>query len=104
VSSEFCRNVGTAVLMDFGPMIEERSDITYFVYDEANRCTNSYALIAEVPAAGTNTALIGHAGFTGTCPVLGALAWSEAAIFKPDGIGGQTLVARLLWNEWSALP
>jgi phosphohistidine phosphatase SixA len=102
VSSEFCRNFQTAELMDFGPSIELRPEITFFVHDEANRCTNSYALIAETPAAGTNTALIGHAGFS--CPVLEGLAWSEAAIFKPDGVGGSTLVARVLWNGWAALP
>lgn len=102
VSSEFCRNVHTAELMDFGPTIEQRPDITFFVYDEANRCTHAYDLIEETPAPGTNTAIIGHAGFT--CPVLEALAWSEAAIFKPDGVGGSTLVDRVLWNGWPAVP
>lgn len=103
VSSEFCRNVETAQIMALGPAIEQRADITFFVYDDANRCASSMALIAQVPAAGTNTAIIGHAGFTGGCPVLGELAWSEAAIFKPDGEGGSTLIDRLLWYEWPTL-
>jgi hypothetical protein len=100
-SSEFCRNVTTAELMDLGPTVELRQDITYFVYDEAGRCAASYALIEELPAAGTNTAIVGHAGFSPTCPVLGALAWGEAAIFKPDGAGGETLVARVLADDWA---
>lgn len=104
LSSEYCRCFGTAELMDFGPAIEQRSEITYAVYDEDNRCANSMALIAEVPSAGTNTAIIGHAGFGNTCPILSELAWSEAAIFKPDGQGGSTLIARVLWDDWRSLP
>jgi phosphohistidine phosphatase SixA len=102
LSSEFCRNVNTAVLMDFGPAIEQRPDITFFVYDEAGRCDASYALLAETPAVGTNTAVIGHAGFT--CPILETLAWGEVAIFKPDGAGGSTFVTRVVWDAWDDLP
>lgn len=103
VSSEFCRNVTTAQLMDFGPTIELAQGITFFVYDEANRCTASYDLIHTVPTAGTNTAVIGHAGFTGACPVLSQLAWSEAAIFKPDGLGDATFVTRVPVTGWAGL-
>lgn len=101
ISSEFCRNFTTAELMDFGPMIELRQDITYFVYDEANRCNASYDLIDEAPAAGTNTAIIGHAGFSPSCPILGALAWGEAAIFKPAP-GGAVFVAQVKADDWAA--
>jgi len=102
VSSEFCRNVGTAELMAFGPPIEQAPGITFFAYDEANRCASTQALLAEPPAPGGNTALIGHAGFT--CPVLDQLTWSEAAIYRPDGAGGADLVARVLWDGWDASP
>ena len=88
VSSEFCRDVTTAELMEFGPPIEQSPALTYFVYDEANRCADSYALIDQAPAQGTNTALIGHAGFEPPCPVLSELAAGEAAVFKSDGMGG----------------
>ncbi len=101
ISSEFCRNFTTAELMDFGPAIELRQDVTFFVYEEAMRCLESYALIAEVPTAGGNTAIIGHAGFT--CTVLGELAWGEVAIFKPDGAGGNLLVARIHSDGWAGL-
>ena len=101
-TSEFCRNVTTAQLMDFGPAIEQRQDITFFVYDEAQRCANSFALLAVAPPPGTNAAIIGHAGFT--CDVLGTLAWSEVAIYKPDGVGGSEFVTRVLWNAWPTTP
>jgi phosphohistidine phosphatase SixA len=101
ISSEFCRNFETAALMDLGPVVEESPLVTFFVYDEANRCADSYALLAVEPAAGKNTALIGHSG--NVCAVLASLAWAEAAIFKPDGIGGTTLVTRVLWSAWAGL-
>ena len=103
VSSEFCRNVTTAELMDLGPPIEQSPALTYFVYDEANRCADSYALIAQTPAAGSNTALIGHGDFTPPCTVLSTLDFAEAAIFKPDGSGGSVFVTRLTAAEWDAL-
>lgn len=103
VSSEFCRCIQTAESMNFGPTIETNSGITYWVYDEANRCALSYALLAEVPAAGTNTVVIGHAGFSPSCPTLSNLAWSECAVFKADGQGGSTLIGRLTWDAWGPL-
>jgi hypothetical protein len=104
ITSEFCRNVETATLMALGPVPEESPAITYFVYDEGNRCASANALLAEPPAPGTNTALIGHAGFAASCPVLGELAWGEGAVFKPDGAGGSMLVTRVSWDGWSGLP
>ncbi len=106
LSSEFCRCLKTAELMQVVPtaMIEQRADITLSVYDEANRCANSTALLAEEPPTGANTGLVSHAGFTGNCPTLGALVWGEAAIYKPNGAGGSTLIQRVLWSEWATLP
>lgn len=58
-------------------------------------------LLATPPAAGTNTILLTHglvvrdaAGFE--------MAAAEAAIFRPDGRGGTTLVARVLPDGWVA--
>jgi phosphohistidine phosphatase SixA len=104
LSSEFCRNFTTAELMDFAPPIELRREVTYFVYGEAGRCAASFALIGEVPAPGSNTAIIGHAGFPPGCELLNSLAWSEAAVFKPDGTGAALLVARVRAAEWESLP
>jgi hypothetical protein len=88
--------------MAFGPPIEQEPDLTYFVYDEANRCADSMAMLAEPPAAGTNTAHISHAGLA--CPILDQLAWGEAAIFKPDGAGGTIFIARVLASQWLTVP
>lgn len=103
LSSEFCRNFTTAELMNLGPAIEQIPEITYFVYDEANRCANSQMLVAQAPAPGTNTAVIGHAGFPGFCPILGELAWAEAAVFKPDQVGGTMFIARVPAADWATL-
>ena len=88
--------------MAFGPPIEQEPDLTYFVYDEANRCADSMAMLAEPPAAGTNTAHISHAGLA--CPIFDQLAWGEAAIFKPDGAGGTIFIARVLASQWLTVP
>jgi phosphohistidine phosphatase SixA len=106
LSSEFCRCLKTAELMQIVPtaMIEQRPEITFSVYDEANRCADSMALLAEEPADGVNTGLVSHAGFTGSCPTLGEIAWGEAAIYKPNGAGGSTFIQRVLWSEWATLP
>ena len=103
ISSEFCRNVTTAQLMSFGVPIEQRSDVTFLVYDEASRCDASDALLSEVPAAGTNTGIVGHGFLTGNCAVLDVLAFGEAAIFKPDHDGGTLFIARLRDGDWAAL-
>ena len=102
LSSEYCRCVTTAELMDFGPTIELDPGITYWVYDEANRCTHCLDHLATVPAAGSNTAIIGHAGFT--CQMLGGLAWSECAIFKPRTGAAPQFVARVVASAWETLP
>src|SRR5207253_2378243 len=50
-----------------------------------------------------NTALIGHANFAGPCGVLSSLSAAEAAIFKPNGAGGNVFVTRVTADEWNAL-
>ena len=104
LSSEYCRALTTAQLMNVVPAanIEQNKEITYWVYDEANRCTNTMALLAVEPPADANTGMISHAG--NVCLTLDSLAWSEAAIYKPNGMGGSTFIARVKWNEWDALP
>lgn len=126
LSSEFCRNVQTAQGLDLGPVIEQRTELTYYVYDEPSRCADTHALLNQPPAAGTNTAVVGHAGFT--CPTLDALAWAEAAVYKPQPASSRTcaadggascaadeacvsglcvkplLIDRVLYGGWSTLP
>jgi phosphohistidine phosphatase SixA len=97
LSSEFCRGVETAQLMNLGAPTETKQELTYFVYDEANRCAKTFALLAEVPAKGTNTALVGQSG--NVCPPLSELAWSQAAVYKAAPT--PVLVATVLANGWS---
>jgi phosphohistidine phosphatase SixA len=101
VASEFCRTRTTAELMDLGPTIETNQGITFFVYDEPNRCASANILLAEPPATG-NTVVVGHAGFT--CDVLGQLNMGEGAIFKPVSGGPTVFIARVLPDDWATLP
>jgi hypothetical protein len=59
-------------------------------------------MLGEEPMPGTNTALIGHAG--NVCSPLSELAWTEAAIYKPDGMGGTIFIDRVTENAWLGLP
>ena len=61
---------------------ESLSDITYYVYEESLRCPKTMALLNVTPAAGTNLGMVSHAGFF--CNTVDSLAWSEAAIYKPQ--------------------
>lgn len=103
ISSEFCRCFTTAELADLGPAIELSQELTYYVYDQANRCSLTYALLGQSPLPGKNTALFSHVGFSGGCPSIGDLVQGECAIFKPDGTGAATYVTRVTWNAWSSL-
>jgi phosphohistidine phosphatase SixA len=58
-------------------------------------------LVATAPAAGTNTVLITH--FPNVKAALGIqIGFGDAAIVKPDGHGGVTVVARIAAKEWAA--
>jgi phosphohistidine phosphatase SixA len=58
-------------------------------------------MIAAAPAAGTNTVLITH--FPNVKAALGVqIGFGDAAILKPDGHGGVTVVARITAKEWAS--
>jgi phosphohistidine phosphatase SixA len=58
-------------------------------------------LIAAAPEAGTNTVLITH--FPNVKAMLGVqIGFGDAAIVKPDGQGGVTVVARITAKEWAS--
>jgi phosphohistidine phosphatase SixA len=58
-------------------------------------------LISTAPSAGTNTVLITH--FPNVKAALGVqIGFGDAAILKPDGHGGVTVVARITAKEWAA--
>jgi hypothetical protein len=103
VTSEFCRCIQTADHMDLGPAVQEVPGITFFVYDEANRCAHCYERIRTLPLPGTNTGIIGHAGFN-DCPVVMELGMGAAAIFHPDGQGEAEWIVSVPWDGWDDLP
>jgi phosphohistidine phosphatase SixA len=58
-------------------------------------------MIATAPAPGTNTVLITH--FPNVKATLGVqIGFGDAAILKPDGHGGVTVVARITAKEWAS--
>ncbi len=87
-SSEFCRCKTTADLFAIPnvPVVLNK-DITYYVYDEANRYTKQLALMGAQPQDNSNTILVGHAGFASTPDpsILNNLNWGDAAVFKLNG-------------------
>ncbi len=88
LTSEYCRAFTTAQQLNFGPTLEYNTDITYYVYEESLRCPKTMALLNVTPAAGTNLGMVSHAGFF--CNTVDSLAWSEAAIYKPQAPSTQT--------------
>jgi phosphohistidine phosphatase SixA len=61
--------------------------------------------VSQAPKAGTDTLIITHApNIREAFPTEGAdLAEGEALIFRPDGHGGASLVARVKIQDWSRL-
>ena len=101
LSSEYCRSVETAAHMALGPPTETFKDITFYVYfPEIDACVAFPKLLAVVPSAGSNTAIVAHT-FAGCTD---GIASAEAWIYRPDGKGGSTLIAKVKANEWAGLP
>ena len=60
------------------------------------------ALVAALPAAGTNTILVTH--FPNIKAALGVqVDYGDGVIVRPDGQGAAHLVARIFANDWPAL-
>lgn len=104
LSSEYCRAVRTAEGLQLGPVIEQLPQLTYFVYDEANRCRDTSSLLNARPGAGANTVLVGHGLYPATCPVLGSIGPAEALVYKPQLGAPPLFLTRLAPSQWGALP
>jgi len=104
ISSEFCRAVRTAEGFQFTPPVEQVTSLTWFVYDEPNRCRDASALLNGAPAVGTNVAHVGHATYPAACPVLASLEPAEAAIYKPSLGAPPRFIARVSASQWVGLP
>ncbi|MEZ4905449.1 MAG: hypothetical protein R2822_28635 [Spirosomataceae bacterium] len=106
LSSEYCRCYTTADLMNTGVATQQLKDITYYVYDEANRYANTIKAASNQPVDNQNTVLVIHGGFSGALPnpaPLNALNWSDAAVFQL--VAGQTAkyITTIRANEWIEL-
>ena len=107
ISSRFARAVQTARLIG-GKDPEPTPDVTegglVVTPNENNRRAQALRAIATVPpAAGTNTLVVTHKP-----NILDAFGkdWfeikeGEASIFKPDGKGAYTLIARVPIDQWA---
>jgi len=104
ISSPFCRTRDTADLA-FG-----HGDTNAGLGEKAmkNPATSAEAaaalrpLVAAPVPTGTNTIVVTH-GFNIKSIVGADFVEGEAAIFRPDGKGGFTLIARLLPPDWAKL-
>ena len=108
-TSLFQRAVDTGTLLGFGTVsstVDLAEGGLVVSPNENNRRANSLrALAGTPPAAGTNIILVTHKP-----NIIDALGkdWfdvreGEASIFKPDGKGSYTLVARVQAAEWAKL-
>jgi phosphohistidine phosphatase SixA len=106
ISSEYCRCRETAQHMNLGPVIETSSQVTFFVYPQIEPCAAIRSQLATKPAAGSNTAIVAHVH--PQCIMETGLDLTlengQAAIYKPDGMGGTALIAKVRYNDWTALP
>jgi hypothetical protein len=99
-SSEYCRAAETASRIAPSPPAETLKEITFYVYPELDPCKGLAALVATPPRAGTNVAVVAHVFLGCTDGIASAEGW----IYRPDGRGGSTLVAKVKASEWSSLP
>lgn len=104
LSSEFCRAVRTAEGFQLGPQVEQLTALTYFVYDEPNRCRDAISMLNAPMALGTNVVHVGHAQYPAACPVLDSLEPAEAAIYKPSLGAPARFIARVTPLQWGLLP
>jgi broad specificity phosphatase PhoE len=106
LASPYCRTLRTAQLMALGP-VETTTDImntrvaTYFggVAAVAERARHR---LSTPPKAGTNTVLVAHGNVlrAATDEYTGE---AGAVIFRPDGNGRYSVVARVTPQEWQQL-
>lgn len=111
LSSEYCRTVETAELMNIGPVqTTDRLNgarswaLSTEETEREQLVAATRQLLATSPGSGVNTVLISHThNFENPAhPVLDEIAEGEAAIFQPDRNGAFTLVARISPEQWTA--
>src|SRR5205085_430984 len=109
VTSQFNRAVETGTLLGFGA-VTSTADITegglvVSPNENSRRATAMKKLAATMPSTGNNVVLISHK--PNITDAFGKdwfdLREGEASIFRPDGNGGTTFIARVQAAEWAKL-
>lgn len=102
-ASPYCRAEDTAALA-FGHYVTNAGLGEKAIKSEATSAEAAAVLrpLAAAPVAGTNSVFVTH-GFNIKSIVGDDFVEGEAAVFKPDGRGGVTLVARVLPQDWAKL-
>ena len=109
LSSPTYRALETAQLGDFGPVqsYDQLGDAGQNMTPDSSGTRGGWlrGKVAQAPRAGTDTLIITHApAIREAFPSEGAdLAEGEALIFRPDGHGSASLVARVKIQDWPRL-
>jgi len=110
MTSEYCRCKQTVEYFNIGMgtsiPIKEYQQLTYYVYDEANRYGNTMNLYANRPINAKNYIAVTHAGFaaTPTPAPLATLNWGDCAVFKLNAGGGApTYISTITIDDWLKL-
>ena len=105
VASEFCRTRAVAGALGLEVPVETNAGITYFVYDDAQRCANSLLLLELPSGDGTNTVIVGHGDFPGPCEPLSSLGAGEAALYRSaTATEAGRFIETVFPGEWAAIP
>jgi hypothetical protein len=101
ISSEFCRCVESAELLDLGLPIERSSDITFIIYGEETRYERTMRLAGELSLGDKLVILMSHS-FPLNSPGPG-LNQGDAAVYWQENIGNVNLETIISLQDWIAL-
>lgn len=108
LSSQFCRCKDTAQLAfgryDTAPTLTGVARGPEFAQARQRASKGLRTLLATPPPAGKNTVLVSHGFNLIDLEGLYLSTQGEAAVYRPDGQGGYSLLARVLPAQWSTLP
>ena len=108
LSSQFCRCKETAELafgrFDIVPSLTGVARGPEFAQARLDASAGLRALLATTPPDGENTVLVSHGFNLIDLEQLYLSTQGEAAIYRPDGAGGYSLLARVLPSQWSQFP
>lgn len=103
ISSEVCRVLETAQLMDIAP-IETHPDLYRHPKSPEHKFGEGrWRLITDTPPTSKNRLLAGHMQHGNGSTDRLYLEMGEIIIFRPDGKGNAGVVARVRASEWQAL-